>query len=83
MPTIEEMASKGFDVYSAKLPGMAASYRASESRAKAAFAALPFGPTRTSAYERAWSFMIPHYETAMKPEAASRWRERWAAKMRE
>jgi len=60
MATLEEMASKGFDVYSAKIPTMKTAYRAAESRAKAAFSALPFGPTRTRAYERAWSFMPTH-----------------------
>lgn len=83
MPTLEEMASKGFDIYSAKIPTMHESYRAAESRAKTAYAALPFGPTRTRAYERAWTFMPGHYVARVTPEAASRWRERWVAKMRE
>lgn len=83
MPTLEEMASKGFDIYSAKIPTMKTAYKAAEGRAKTAYSALPFGPTRTAAYTRAWTFMPGHYDTAMKPEVASTWRDRWIAKMRE
>ena len=83
MATLEEMAAKGVDIYRAKIPTMKKAYRAAESRAKAAYEALPFGPTRTEAYKSAWKFMPDHYETAMKPEVADTWRERWIAKMKE
>ena len=83
MVTLEEMAAKGVDIYRAKIPGMKTSYSASAERAKSAFSALPFGPTRTAAYSRAWTFMPGHYTTAMRPELADTWKARWIAKMRE
>lgn len=58
MATLEAMAAKGVDIYRAKLPTMKTAYAAAESRAKTAFGALPFGPTRTAAYERAWAWIV-------------------------
>jgi len=80
--TLEEMASKGARKYRGKIPTMESGYEASRDYAISAYEALPFGPTRTSAYRDAWDFMVPNYKDVMKPEKADTWREKWMAKMR-
>lgn len=80
---IEEMATKGKRKLARKIPTMAASYEASRSRAVENFRGVGFGPTRTAAYESAWSDMPEHYRSSMTTEKAEKWAKNWIAKMRE
>lgn len=77
------MASKGRANLARKIPGMAASFAASASRAKANYAALPFGRTRTANYESAWATMPGNYSKMVGPGMADKWSRNWAAKMAE
>ena len=79
---IADFAAKGFAKYSAKTATMKASYQAAVGRAQANFAAAGFGPTRTSAYQRALTSYAPQ---DYNPSAAwaDKWRTNWTAKMQE
>jgi len=74
--TIEEMASKGYDKATVKDGNIRKSWDAAKERCINRYAELPFGPTRKAnhaAAVRAASFRTDW----------AKWRENWAAKMRE
>jgi len=81
--SLEAMAGKGARKYAAKIPAMKTSYKAAESRAKASYGRLPFGPTRKGNYSRAWEFMPANYDAKVVPGLERKWSENWVAKMRE
>jgi len=81
--TLEDLATKGKTKYAAKIPIMVKSYRAAEARAKAAYDATPFGPTRKANYSAAWAYMPDNYELIVKPGLETKWADRWKAKMAE
>ena len=77
MPTMAEMASKGADKLRRKSSSMTTSYNASKTRAKTNFAAVGFGPTRTSNYGAgidAATYVAPDPD---------KWQRNWLAKMAE
>jgi len=80
---MEAMASKGEAKLRAKVGGMQSSYSASASRAQTNFAAVGFGPTRTSNYRSAWAFMPSNYAAKVTAGIEAKWRANWLAKMRE
>jgi len=80
MSSLEDLGTKGARKYGAKISGMVSSYRAAEGRAKDGYGKTPFGPTRKSAYNAAWTYMPDNYATIVKPGLESKWREKWIAK---
>jgi len=75
--TIAEMAAKGEAKLRRKAVTMASSYDAAKSRAKTNFAAVGFGPTRTSNYNSGIDAA-----TYIAPDPG-KWRRNWEAKMAE
>jgi len=74
--SLEEMASKGYTKATAKDGNIRKSWDAAKDRCISNYGALPFGPTRKAnhaAAVRAASFRTDW----------AKWRENWAAKMRE
>jgi hypothetical protein len=78
MPTLEELAAKGYDNYKAKEAQMKRSYAAARDRMARGYDATPFGPTRKANYKAALDRMIKHYRTD-----AEKWKTNWTEKMRE
>jgi len=75
--SLEEMASKGRSKLAAKAGTMASSYNAAKGRMKTGYGAMPFGPTRTSAYNTG----VDRGEyRAPDPD---KWARNWKAKMAE
>ncbi len=75
--TLAEMAAKGQRKLAAKAGTMAASYNASKPRAKANYAALPFGPRMKAAYNAGMDAGVYHAPDANK------WAKNWLAKVSE
>lgn len=75
--TLDEMASQGVTKLTTKAASMATSWGAAKSRMKTAFAAVGFGPTRTSNFNS-----MVDAATYRAPDPA-KWRTNWLAKMRE
>ena len=77
MADIAGMASKGEGKLRRKASAMAASYGAAKERAKTNYAAVGFGPTRTSNYNSGVDAA-----TYRAPDPG-KWSRNWQAKMRE
>ena len=78
MVTLEELATKGKENYSAKTEQMKRNYTAAKSRMASGYDATPFGPTRKANYKAALDRMVAHYRT--DPE---KWYRNWKSKMSE
>lgn len=78
MPTLAELASKGYDNYRAKEAQMKRSYAAAKDRMSSGYDATPFGPTRKANYKAALDRMVSHYRTD-----ADKWKRNWEKKMGE
>ena len=81
--SLEELASIGEANWRRKVPTMEKAYPAAKSRAIDSYEDMPFGPTRTEAYRKAWETMPENYKKKVKPELGSKWHENWVAKMSE
>jgi len=75
--SLAQMAAKGQRKLAAKVPTMKASYEAAKGRAKANYAALPFGPRRKAAYAAGIDAAV-----YMAPDPV-KWARNWTAKMSE
>lgn len=77
MATMAEMAAKGEGKLRRKAASMATSYNAAKGRAAANYAAVGFGPTRTSNYRAGLDAA-----TYIAPDP-DKWSRNWLAKMAE
>lgn len=77
MADLNAMAAKGAAKLLRKAATMTSSYNAAKTRMKAHFAAVGFGPTRTTAYTTGVD------AATYKAPDTTKWSENWLAKMRE
>jgi len=75
--SLEEMAAKGTTKLTTKASTMAASWNAAKSRMQTHYAALPFGPTRKSAFNTG-----VNAATYRAPDP-TKWATNWKAKVSE
>ncbi|MEM2233728.1 MAG: hypothetical protein QXP81_09355 [Nitrososphaerota archaeon] len=76
MPTLEEMAAKGYNKATAKSANISRAWEAAKSRMIEGYRATPFGPTRKANYEAA-------VRAATHRQDWEKWRRNWTAKMSE
>lgn len=76
MPTLEEMAEKGYRKAKAKEVNISRAWEAAKERMVAGYRDLPFGPTRKANYEAA-------VRAAKHAQDWDKWRKKWVEKMSE
>ncbi len=75
--TLAAMTAKGKRKLVAKVPTMKASYDAAKGRMKTNYGAMPFGPTRKTAYNAGVDAAV------YIPPDPDKWARNWKAKMAE